>query len=305
MVGVVRSPTADGTFGEFTNPEYRSPRADSPDDIPGTHTRTGDRMSGFDAASYGDAFADVYDEWYAEVSDVDATVATLRMLGGDGPFLELGVGTGRLALALAATGARVVGVDASQSMLDRLRAKVEPDPGSGSGARVGSGSIEWLHGDMISDLPEGPFPVVFIAYNTFFSLGSQDFQQRLFAEVERRLTPQGVFVVETAVPDVERPAGGTVGVRSLAPDRVVLSVDVHDPARQTVEGQFVEITEGSGVRLRPWRIRYCSIDDIDAMAGQVGLYAARRWESMSRDAFSSDSPNHVSVFARVGRTQST
>ena len=83
-------------------------------------------MRGFGPGTYGDAFADVYDDWYADISDVAATVAGLRELAGEGPVLELGVGTGRLALPLAATGLAVHGIDASAAMLDRLRAK----PGS-------------------------------------------------------------------------------------------------------------------------------------------------------------------------------
>ena len=249
-------------------------------------------MKGFESSSYGDAFADVYDEWYGDVSDVEATVETLRYLGGDGSYLELGVGTGRIALALAAEGVRVTGIDSSPAMLDRLRSKLPADSSDSSGP-----SVELVHGDMVADLPPGPFDVVFIAYNTFFSIGSAPLQSRLFTEVARRLSPRGCFVIEAAVPDSRRPAGGTVGVRSIDVDRVVLSVDMHDPANQVVEGQFVEFTEESGIRLRPWRIRYCAVDEIDAMAHEAGLTLVHRWESMSRDAFAPDSAGHVSVYS--------
>lgn len=248
-------------------------------------------MKGFEPSSYGDSFADVYDTWYRDVSDVAQTVATLRDLGGDGPFLELGVGTGRLALELAATGARVTGIDSSTAMLDRLRANVLE---RGSGIDL---PIEIILGDMVEDLPSRKFPVVFIAYNTFFSLGSIEAQRRLFVEVAERLTPDGVFVIEAAIPDVDRPAGDTVRVRSLDVDRVVLSVDVHDPTSQIVEGQFVEITEAKGVRLRPWRIRYCTVDEIDAMATAAGFVVRHRWENMNRDPFEADSASHVTVYS--------
>jgi SAM-dependent methyltransferase len=251
-------------------------------------------MKGFEPASYGDAFADVYDEWYGDVSDVESTVATLRSLGGDGPYLELGVGTGRIALALAATGAHVTGIDSSAAMLEQLHLKTANDEDSESG-RIGH--VTTVHGDMVADLPDGPFAVIFIAYNTFFSLGSADLQNRLFAEVAHRIAPSGVFVIEAAVPDTDRPAGSTVGVRSLAVDRVVLSVDVHDPDVQIVEGQFVEITEESGVRLRPWRIRYCTTDELDVMAGTAGLALRRRWENMQCAPFAADSASHVSVYS--------
>ena len=96
-------------------------------------------MRGYDESTYGDSFADVYDEWYRNVSRIDATVDRLRALGGDGPFLELGVGTGRLALPLAATGASVTGIDTSDAMLDKL---AEKDPG---------GTVKVVRGDMVDD----------------------------------------------------------------------------------------------------------------------------------------------------------
>lgn len=247
-------------------------------------------MKGFGPSSYGDAFADVYDEWYADVSNVEATVSTLCRLGGDGPFLELGVGTGRIALALAATGAQVTGIDSSAAMLDRLRSKL-PSTQAPLAER-----IELIEGDMLGSLPSGPFSVVFIAYNTFFSIGSAQAQSQLFAEVAQRLSPGGSFVIEAAVPDVDRPAGDTVSVRSLEVDRVVLSIDVHDPASRVVEGQFVEFTEGGGIRLRPWKIRYCTTAELDDMAHLAGLEIDERWENMGGDPFTSDSTSHVSVY---------
>ncbi|MFM8856913.1 MAG: class I SAM-dependent DNA methyltransferase [Actinomycetota bacterium] len=260
----------------------------------GVHTRVEEAVKGFEPSSYGDSFADVYDSWYGDVSDVARTVSTLRELGGDGPFLELGVGTGRLALELAETGARVTGIDSSRAMLDKLRANV-----LARGSEKGH-PIDIIHGDMVEDLPSRTFPVVFIAYNTFFSLGSIEAQRRLFAEVAKRLTPGDLFVIEAAIPDVERPAGDTVRVRSLDVDRVVLSIDVHDPTSQIVEGQFVEITEAQGVRLRPWRIRYCTVDEIDSMAAAAGFVVRHRWENMHRDPFAADSASHVSVYSLRG-----
>ena len=121
-------------------------------------------MDGYDAGTYGQGFADVYDDWYGDVSDVDATVeGVLALLEGQGagPVLELGVGTGRLALPLAGRGVEVVGVDASEEMLARLRAK------------PGADGVRAVHGDMahLGDLAlDGPFAVVFAAFNTFFNL---------------------------------------------------------------------------------------------------------------------------------------
>ena len=244
-------------------------------------------MRGYDESTYGDSFADVYDEWYRNVSRIDATVDRLRAIGGDGPFLELGVGTGRLAIPLAATGASVTGVDSSEAMLSKL---AEKDP---------SGSVTAVLGDMVDELPVGPFAVVFVAYNTLFNLADSDRQAALFCSVASRLEIGGHFVVEAFVPDPQRPAGSTVTVRTMAADRLVLLADVHDPGRQIVEGQFVEFTDDERVRLRPYRIRYSTTSELDRMATLAGLELRSRTEDMAGAPFDDDSPAHVSVYCRV------
>ncbi|MDP8987176.1 MAG: class I SAM-dependent methyltransferase, partial [Actinomycetota bacterium] len=125
-------------------------------------------MHGFDASTYGERFADVYDDWYGDVSDVDATVEAVARLAGDGPVLELGIGTGRLALPLKAAGLEVHGIDASPAMLERLRAK----PG-GEAVPVVIGDFA----DVAVEVPGG-FAVVLVAYNTLFNLGSAAAQRR-------------------------------------------------------------------------------------------------------------------------------
>lgn len=246
-------------------------------------------MKGYDDSTYGDSFADVYDDWYDDVSDVQATVNTLVQLGSSGPFLELGVGTGRLALALAHTGAQVSGIDSSAAMLQRLQ-----DKATGHGLEVMT-----ILGDMVDDLPVGPFATIFVAYNTIFSLQTPQRQLELFTQVASRLRPNGTFVVEAIVPNPQRPAGSTVGVRSMHVGRLVLSVDMHDPETQHVEGQFVEFTESSGVRLRPWSIRYSYPHELDAMATTSGLRLTQRWTNMQQDIFNDDSETHVSVYTSL------
>ena len=245
-------------------------------------------MQGYDEHSYGDAFADVYDDWYEGISDVELTVAELLELADGGPVLELGVGTGRLAVPLAeaglADGIKVVGVDASEAMLDRLAWR---DPGR---------LVEAIRGDMSADLPAGPFALVFAAYNTLFNLTGEGAQERCFTAVAQRLRPSGRFVVEAFVPDDPPRRGDDVSVRSIAADRVVLSVTVNDPDRQSASGQFVELSESEGVRLRPWSIRYSTIEQIDAYAAVAGLVLEHRWESFDRTPFDDDSVRHVSVY---------
>ncbi len=246
-------------------------------------------MRGYGSESYGEAFADVYDDWYAGVSPVEATVARLAELAGAGPVLELGVGTGRLALPLAATGLEVLGIDTSPAMLDRLRAKVEasgPAPGRVTG----------LLGDMARDLPAGPFRLVFAAYNTLFNLRTVAEQEACFRAVAARLAPGGRLVVEAFVPDDPPRSGTSVDVRELAVDRVVLSVARYDAGEQAADGQFVELSDEGGVRLRPWSIRWATTDQLDAMAAAAGLVVEQRWSDWLGGAFTTESNHHITVY---------
>lgn len=241
-------------------------------------------VQGYGSSSYGDAFADVYDDWYRDVSDIGATVETVARLAGAGRVLELGVGTGRLAVPLAAQGCSVTGIDSSERMLARLAAN-DPD-----------GTVEAVLGDMVDDLPEGPFDVVLIAYNTVFNLLTVERQRACLSRSAEILTPGGSLVVEAIVPHAHH--GSQVSVRTVAADRVVLSVSVHDAGNQRADGQFVELTEAGGVRLRPWSIRYASPTELDAMAAAAGLELGERWGGFDRSPFTDDSELHVSVYRR-------
>ena len=247
-------------------------------------------MDGYDDHTYGDSFADVYDDWYGAISDVDATVTTLLGLASGGPILELGVGTGRLAVPLATagreSGVSVSGVDSSAAMLERLA------------TRDGERLVTATQGSMVHDLPSGPFGLVFVAYNTLFNLRTAAEQQACFNEVAARLSSGGRFVVETFVPD-DGGAADDVSVRTLTASRVVLSVSVRRPDEQIAEGQFIEITEADGVRLRPWSIRYASIEQLDAMAAAAGFEVEHRWASFANEPFDTSSDRQVSVYRRV------
>lgn len=250
-------------------------------------------VEGYDDTTYGRAFADVYDDWYARISDIDTTIDDLLDLAAGGPVLELGVGTGRIAVPLAARApdVRVVGIDTSDDMLDRLSARLRHDGLDGA--------IEVRRGDMVDDLPPGPFSLVFVAYNTIFNLTTADRQRACFAAVAERLVPGGRFVVEAFVPDDPPRDGDRVEIRTLAADRVVLSVSRHDATAQRAEGQFVELTETGGVRLRPWSIRYASPSELDDMAAAAGFAVEHRWESFGRTEWAPDRPRHVTVYRRA------
>jgi SAM-dependent methyltransferase len=244
-------------------------------------------VEGYTERTYGDAFADVYDEWYPFVGDTDAAVEFLHQLGPSqrgASMLELGVGTGRLALPLAARGNRVVGVDTSVAMLDRLAAK---DP---------AGSVERCRADMTDGLPPGPFDVVFVAYNTLFNLSTSDAQQQCISHAGARLAAAGTFVIEAFVPDPDPNENRAITVRSIDVDRVVLTASIVDAAAQLVSGQHIEITETGGVRLRPWRVRWSTPEQLDAMAAAAGLALDRRLADWSGGPYHHEAARHISVY---------
>jgi SAM-dependent methyltransferase len=243
---------------------------------------------GFDATTYGERFADVYDDWYADITDVVACTTTLARLAGSRPVLELGVGTGRLAIPLAERGIEVVGVDSSPAMLVKLAAK------------PGSDRVEAVLGDM-ADPPVGDrrFGLVFVAFNTFFNLTSGDEQQRCLDGVAGLLDDGAQFVLEAfAPPDDQDGSDRTVVPTRLTTDRVVLTATIHDRPAQTITGQHIDITE-AGTTLRPWKIRYASPDQLDVMAEKAGLALVDRWAGWSGEPFGPDSPAHVSVYTRA------
>jgi len=242
-------------------------------------------MRGYDESSYGDGFADVYDDWYAAPADTEACVAALARLAEGRPVLELGAGTGRLAIPLAEQGLPVVALDGSAEMLTRLAAK------------PGGDRVRCHVGDMGSELPSGPFGLVFVAVNTFFGILGAEAQGRAMRHVTERLMPGGRFVIEAFVPDAQH-EGDRVEVRDLAADRVVLSISRTEAGTQQAMGQFVELRDGAPVRLRPWAIRWATVDQLDAMAAAAGLTLESRWSNWLGAHFDTDSAHHVSIYRR-------
>lgn len=243
-------------------------------------------VEGYDAATYGERFADVYDDWYGRITDTDACVRTLAELANGGTVLELGIGTGRLALPLARQGVAVTGVDSSPAMLAALHAK--PD----------GGLVNAVLGDMgAPQLGDTRFDLAFIAYNTLFNLVGDGEQQSCLANAATALNTGGRFVVEAFVPDPAHPANDAITPKEFSADHVVLSVSRSDPERQEVQGQYVDITE-AGIKLRPWHIRWATAEQLDTMATAAGLQLEHRWSTWDRHAFDETSTTHVSVYRR-------
>lgn len=236
------------------------------------------------SSTYGDAFADVYDDWYQQVTDVKGTVSLISRLSQGLDVLELGIGTGRLALPIASKGIPTTGVDSSPEMLRRLR------------ARDSSGVVKSHLTNMSNWLPPGPFKIIFCAYNTFFNLVDPAEQEQCLQLVSNRLAPDGLFIVEAFVPSNYSllPTRG-VEFRHLT-DATVLNITIREKVSGIVRGQSVELSE-SGAVLRPWRILIKTPDELDQIAARQGLKLVERWQDWQQSAFTSTSDHHVSVYA--------
>jgi SAM-dependent methyltransferase len=243
-------------------------------------------VKGYGDETYGDRWAEIYDEFHADLAwlQTEPATETLAELAGAGPVLELAIGTGRLALPLAERGVDVHGVDASEEMVARLRAK------------PGGDRIPVTMGDF-GDVPvDGRYRLIFVAFNTLFGLRSQEDQLRCFRNVAAHLSEGGAFAIEAFVPDVTRfERGQRTAAVKVELDEVVLEVSQHDPVAQRVTSQQVRLTEG-GVRLFPVVIRYAYPSELDLMAELAGLRLRDRWQSWRREPFTAASERHVSVY---------
>jgi Methyltransferase domain len=237
--------------------------------------------------TYGDRIADVYDELYGEVpfsGDPSATVTFLRSVAGTGPVLELGIGTGRIALPLHAAGVEVHGIDASEKMVERLRAK------------PGGAEISVTIGDFARFTLRSRFGLVYVVFNTFFGLLSQDDQVSCFQAVAEHLAQDGTFVIEAFIPDPTRfDRGQRVSAVDVDPDEIQLEVSRLDALTQTIRSHRVVIRE-DGVQLYPIQIRYTPPAELDLMARLAGLRLRERWANWDRTPLQPSSTKHISVW---------
>lgn len=214
-------------------------------------------------------------------------VAFLEQLAGAGPALELGIGTGRIALPLAARGIRVDGIDLSAAMVDQLRTK------------PGGDRLAVTLGDM-ADVPvPGTYRLIFVVFNTLFNLLTQEDQVRCFENVAAHLTDDGSFVVEALVPAFLYRLRNNqyVDAEAIQVDEVRLDLLRHLPATQMIEESHVSLSQ-AGVRLNPVVQRYAWPSELDLMARIAGLQLKGRWGGWKREPFNSSSAAHVSVYGR-------
>lgn len=242
-------------------------------------------MEGYDASTYGDRMADVYDGWHTTtLQDTEGTVAFLKDLAGAGPALELAIGTGRIALPLAAGGVEVHGIDASEAMVAKLREK------------PGGEVIPVTLGDFADVGVDGSYRLAFVVFNTFFALLTQEDQIRCFRNVVDHLTEDGSFVIEAFVPDMSRfDRGQRTETASVDPTTAYTVHSVLDLAAQRVDSLLIETSE-EGTKTYPVAVRFAWPSELDLMARLAGMRLRERFEDWHGSPFSSASPRHVSVY---------
>jgi len=239
-------------------------------------------MTEYKDETYGEHVADIYDDWFP-TADPDA-IAFLTRLANGGKVLELGIGTGRFALPLAKNNLDVHGLDASESMVARLRNKAGVD------------KIAVTMGNFADVQVEGEFQLVYVVFNTFFALQSQEMQVRCFRNVASHLARTFALVIEAFVPDLTRfVKGQTIRPMRITTDRLELDVGEHDPLTQKVVSQKVVMTDGN-LRLYPVQIRYAWPSELDLMAQLAGLRLRERYSGWQREPFTADSQKHISVY---------
>jgi SAM-dependent methyltransferase len=208
------------------------------------------------------------------------TVDLLAELAGGGPALEFAIGTGRVALPLAARGLEVAGIDESEAMLARLRAK------------PGAAAVRTAVGDFTSSRMDGEFRLVYLVFNTIMNVTTQDQQVATFGNAAAHLAPGGHFVVEVGVPALRRlPPGETVRAFALTPEH--LGFDEYDVASQRMWSHHYRRGELFSVPFR-----YVWPAELDLMAQLAGLRARHRWADWTRAPFTAESTSHVSVWQK-------
>ncbi|MFL5971502.1 MAG: class I SAM-dependent DNA methyltransferase [Gaiellaceae bacterium] len=236
---------------------------------------------------FGERLAERYDESSPEMFDaavVDPAVDFLADLAGEGAALELGIGTGRIALPLSQRGIPVHGIDLSEAMVARLRAK------------PGGDAIPVAIGDFATTTVEGTFTVAYLVFNTINNLTTQEEQVACFQNVAAHLEPGGCFVIEVGIPQLQRlPAGETVRPFDVSPHH--LGFDEYDIASQGLISHHYSLVDGVW-EAASTPFRYVWPAELDLMARLAGMRLCERWSGWKREPFTSESRKHVSVWER-------
>jgi SAM-dependent methyltransferase len=233
--------------------------------------------------SFGDDVSKLYRD--LQRGDEIAAVEFLARLAGHGPALELAIGTGRIALPLAARGIRVDGIDISPAMINQLR------------AQPGGDKISVVIGDFAGVPVSGAYRLIYVVFNSLFNLLTQEDQVKCFVNVANHLTEGGTFVIEALVPAFLYRLRNDqyVEAEAIEVDEVRLDVLRHDAGKQMIEESHISLSP-AGIHLNPVVQRYAWPSELDLMARIAGLRLKNRWGGWSQEPFSSSSSMHVSVY---------
>lgn len=242
-------------------------------------------MESYDINTYGESVADVYDDWYATYEE--NMIDVLNQLAHGGRALELGIGTGRIALPLHEKGVKVHGIDASTSMLEKLKAKPR------------GSEIPTSIGDFSKVDIEGQFDLIYVVFNTFFALLTQEDQVTCFRNVAAHLKTDGIFLLTAFIPDMKRlEARQELRVTNLDIHQTHLDASMFDTASQQITANHIVLTE-QGTRIYPVKLRYAWPTELDLMARLAGLTLKERWGDWGRAAFDSNSTRHISLYTHL------
>jgi SAM-dependent methyltransferase len=236
---------------------------------------------------FGDEVAARYDESAADMFDpdvLDPAVEFLAALAGDGAALELGIGTGRIALPLAQRGIQVSGIDLSDAMVAKLREK------------PGGEAIEVAIGDFATTRVAGAFTLAYLVFNTIGNLTTQDAQASCFENVATHLEPGGCFVIEVGVPGLRGlPTGERFHVFDFGEQHI--GIDEYDVETQRLVSHHLSLRDGSW-QLVSMPFRYVWPSELDLMARAAGLTLRERWSGWNREPFTHESTKHISVWEK-------
>lgn len=243
----------------------------------------------FNAATFGDRIAKWYDEFGGIPEDTDLAVDFLADRAGEGVILELGIGTGRLAIPLGKRGYTVEGIDASAEMVCEMRQR----PG-GEDIPVEVSSFATIDSSRL-------YSLIFSAFNSFLGLESQVEQVSCLRSAAEHLVRGGALVIEAEVPEMRLYSRGqNVHVHEIGPSQIVMSASRVDPVKQNIILQRIIATEG-GIKMFPWKVRYVWPSELDLMAQLAGMDLTERWGGWGGEPFTAFSFRHVSVYRHAIR----
>lgn len=250
--------------------------------------------------TYGEKSADLYDTLYEEFAPPVEQIRLLITLAGGGPVLEVGAGTGRIALPLARAGIAVTAVDASQEMISRLAKKTDGLP------------ITPVTADAADYVAPEPVALVFAVFNTFFLLADESTQRAFLHNAARSLTPGGTLVIETFAPRPGQrlpdgphpgvfPVDKDVVLKRHLDDAVLLFTGERHADRREFHYREVLLRDGQPARVLPGKMRYWEPEDIDALARAAGLALKERSADWAGTPYvPGSSPKHVSQYGLAG-----